>query len=372
MKRDHVPLHRKGWMIKVADKRFVLIVDDVEVNREMLRLSFADDFNILLAENGQEALRLVREKKHEISAVLLDIVMPFLDGVEVVRQLNSVGYTSQIPVLVMTSANKEDYVTEAFSYGAFDVILKPVNPVWARIKINNAMDYFRYKRSLDYMLENRMTDVRRESRQQEIRLEIMREISVGLVQTLCSVIETHDCRARAHIGNVCRLTGELIELVRKKYPEHGLSEEDVLLITYAAAVHDIGKIDLPEAFLKNRNSFGEDEAFRAHPERGWQLLSEIPDFPNRKLLKYCKDICRWHHERWNGKGYPDGLYRHETPIWAQVVGLADAYDSVTHTVFREEAYSEREALGKLQNGDLGTFNPSLLECLRELREKKTV
>lgn len=349
----------------MVEKNTVLIVDDNKMNRENLRILLEDDFRILFAGNGQEALRTIEENNTEISAVYLDLIMPFLDGVEVVRRLNLSGYTARVPVLIAASENKKEYISEAISYGAFDVVPEPANNKWTKIKIKRAIDHFDYKKRFDFLVKEQVSEARREFRRRESRLETFRDFSFDLIRTLCSYLETGSGAAEEHIGNVCRITFDVMTTVCRKYPEHGLTDDDVILISCAAAVHDIGKGSLPETFPYRISGKSEDHC--RHTERGWEIFSNMPEFSNRKFLKYCRDICRWHHERWNGKGYPDGLYRQEVPIWAQVVGFADAYDSLREGLSGSDPLAQKIAFDRIAGGEKGAFNPSVIECFRESR-----
>lgn len=348
----------------MEQKDTVLIVDDLKANRELLKSVLEEDFRLLFAENGLEALAFFREARCNISAVLLDLIMPMLDGVEVVRQLNRLDYTSRIPIFITSAASKKDYIDEAFSYGAYDWIPEPICGRWMNIRIRRAIDYFHCKQRCRTFTESQRSEESRNVRRRQAQTEMAQTVLSDLSRTLCSVVETGDCRARHHIRNVCRITSGLMQLISRKYPEHGLNAEDVFLISCAAAVHDIGKISLSPD-LRKREDGGGIEALRLHTEAGWKILSEIPDAENRKFFRYGREICRWHHERWNGKGYPDGLYRQETPIWAQVVGFADVYDCLAGESAGGAA-PEKEILNRIRSGEQGVFNPTILSCFSEL------
>lgn len=339
----------------MKQKETVLIVDDDRQNRERLGEVLKGDYSLCFAENGQQALRIVRDLGSGISAILLDLIMPVLDGVEVVRQLHMIGLTSRIPVLIFASPNQKDYVAEAVLYGAFDVIYPPADVQWVKVKLMRAIDYFLYRGDFDSQLEKQTNLLHHRFRRQEGIYKAVRDIAFDLVGALCSVIDPNGNYSHRHISNICRITSDLMGEIRKKYPEHGLTEEDVYMISCASVVHDIGK---------SPRLASEGDPSMSHTEKGWSVFSENFHFHNQKFQRYCRDICRWHHERWNGKGFPDGLYRNETPIWAQVVGFAEAFDSLTRGG-GDEPCSGREAFEKL-NDEFGAFNPSILECFREI------
>lgn len=330
----------------------LLIVDDAEINRAILRSLFEQDFNLIEAENGEQAIMLIKQYRDSLAAVLLDLVMPIKSGYEVMTEMTQSGLMAHIPVIVITSDESTENEVRAFDLGASDIIIKPFEPHVVRRRVKNAVELNRHKMHLEDMLE-----------EQAAKLRESRDV---IMDTLSSVIEHRSAETGQHVLRIRMFTKVLLEEVMRSCPEYDLSDRAIGVIAEAAALHDIGKISIPDTILNKPGRLGpeEFEIMKTHTIRGCEILSGLDRMGDREYLTYANNICRYHHERWDGKGYPDGLVGDNIPICAQVVGVADAYDALTTDRVYRKAIPTQKAITMILNGECGQFSPQLLECLK--------
>lgn len=339
------------------DRNTLLIVDDMEVNRAILRILFENTYNILEAENGEQALMLLNQYQDTIAALLLDVVMPVKDGYEVMSDMNSSGLIEKLPVIVITSNDTTENEVRMFDLGASDIIVKPFEPHVVKRRVQNAVDFNLHKQHLEEMVERQATKI------QDSKDVIM--------DVLSSVIEHRSVESGQHVLRIRMFTKLLLENVMQTYPEYGLNESIINVIARASALHDIGKISIPDAILNKPGALTEDEfaLMKTHSEKGSEILTSLARIDDKEYLCYAYNICRYHHERWDGNGYPDGLKGENIPICAQAVGIADAYDALTTDRVYKRALSVEKAYNMILNGECGTFSPKLLECFKSVREQ---
>ena len=335
----------------------LLIADDMEVNRAILRALFEQDYNLLEAENGEQALLLIQQYRSSLAAVLLDLVMPVRDGYEVMAEMSQRGLLSSIPVVVITSENSMENEVRAFDLGATDIIIKPFEPHVVRRRVKNAVELNRHKTHLEEMVE-----------EQAAKLRESRDV---IMDTLSSIIEHRSAETGQHVLRIRMFTKVLLEEVMRCCPEYDLDERVIGVIAEAATLHDIGKIAIPDTILNKpgRLTPEEFEVMKTHSVKGCEILSGLDRMADREYLLYAYNICRYHHERWDGRGYPDGLRGDNTPIYAQAVGVADAYDALTTDRVYKRAIPPERAVTMILNGECGAFSPKLLECLKTVREQ---
>lgn len=324
----------------------VLIVDDSELNRAILENIFSDDYAIAEAENGQEGLQKLQDLRDRVCAVLLDVVMPVMDGLSVLRELNRRGLLESIPVFLITAETCGEVIREAYSLGVMDVIHKPVVPYMVKRRVNSVIELFQARRRLSNTVE----------RQQD---EIIR-LNMGMIESLSTAIEFRNGESGEHVRRIHDITDYMLRCTPLG---EGLSDEDISHIAMAAIMHDVGKIAIPDAILgkPGRLTPEEFEIMKTHTVQGALLLEKIPQMRGHKAFRYAFDIARHHHERWDGRGYPDGLKGDEISIWSQIVSLADVYDALISKRVYKDAYSCDQALEMIRQGQCGTFNPRLLE-----------
>lgn len=335
----------------------VLIVDDMEVNRAILCGLFEEKHALLEAENGVRALELLRQQGEEIAVVLLDIVMPEKDGYEVMQEMQQTGMLKRIPVVVITSESSAESELLAFDYGASDIITKPFEPHLVRRRVDNIVELYRHKVHLEDLVE-----------EQSMRLRKSNEV---LTDALSTVIEYRSLESGQHILRIRMFTKLLLEEIARRYPEYQLSAAKIGVIARAAAMHDIGKIAIPDSILNKPGRLTDVEfaVMKTHSIKGAEILAGLSRMEDREYLQYAYNICRYHHERWDGRGYPDALKGENIPICAQAVGIADAYDALTTDRVYKAAFSHEKAAGMILNGECGTFSPKLLQCFKSVEQK---
>lgn len=339
----------------------VLIVDDSPMNRDILSEILCDDFEILEAPNGPKCLELLNAWSSDISIVLLDIVlldivMPDMDGFDVLSRMSAQGWLEDIPVVMISSEDSSQTVRRAYELGASDYISRPFDARIVHRRVSNVARLYARQRRLSALVSQQFYD--REKNDQ---------IMIGI---LSQVTEIHNSESIHHISRVQRITSILLERLCQKTDIYGLSGMDRYLITTASALHDIGKVAIDDRILNAHDLTPEQTAIlHTHPILGAQMLENLSQYQDEPLVKFAIQICRWHHERWDGSGYPDGRKSDDIPIAAQVVALADAYDGLTGKRDKREALSQEEAVAALTAGKHGAFNPLLLECLRDVESR---
>lgn len=335
----------------------LLIVDDVELNRALLGEMFRTEFMLSEAENGRKAVEILEEKHDEISAVLLDLVMPELDGFGVLEEMIRRGWVGKIPVVMITAETSDTVMQKGYEMGAADIISKPFNPNIVRQRIHNVVEQYSYRHKLEVLVEEQTRELTRQSRE-------LRENSVQLIDILSAIIEFKNTESVQHIYNLRVITKMLLTELANSHKEYGLTEEVIEASSEAAAMHDVGKIAIPDYILNKPGKLTaeEYEIMKTHTIRGCEILEKIATVRNLVYYHYCYEICRHHHERWDGKGYPDGLLGNEIPIWAQAVSLADVYDALISKRVYKDKVESKKAVQMILNGECGVFNPVLISC----------
>lgn len=338
------------------DRRKLLIADDSEMNRAMLANMLDHDFQIIEAVDGHETISALEMYKGEIAALLLDIVMPEMDGFQVLEEMQRRGWTESVPTIMISAEMGSAYIDRAFELGASDYINRPFATGIIRRRIINTILLHTKKQQLMDIVS---TYFYRHEKNTEEMLSI-----------LSSAVEHRCCGGGRHMAGVSCLTGLLLRRLLAREDVHPLDPADVETVCMAASLHDIGKLMIPRELLEkpDRLTPEEYEIVKRHTVIGAQLIAELPVYQGEKLTKYAMEICRWHHERWNGEGYPDGLKGDRIPLAAQIVSLADAYDVLVHQRSYKAPCTHEQAMAMLHNGDCGSFNPLLLSCLDEVGE----
>lgn len=332
----------------------ILIVDDLEINRALLAELFKDDYNIIEAENGAQALEIINNDSG-ITAVMLDLIMPVMDGMGVLSEMNRSGKIYRIPVFIITAADDVEMLNGAYAMGAVDIISKPFQMCFIKSRINNIIELYRHRNELVGMVEE--------------NVEKLNRINGEMVETLATLIEFRDCESGEHVKRIRQITQSLMTKVSEMFPEYYVDKAGIEKISTASILHDVGKIAIPDNILKKpgRLSPDEFEIMKIHTVKGCDILAEMPaDIMDHEVYRYSYDICRHHHERWDGRGYPDGLAGDEVSIWAQVVAVADVFDALTSTRVYKPAYTNEKAIEMINNGECGLFNPKVLKAFNEI------
>ncbi|MDR1574142.1 MAG: response regulator [Clostridiales Family XIII bacterium] len=344
-----------------TDRKNILIVDDIELNREILYELFHDQYNVLEAENGQIALDLIAEYRQTIAIVLLDIVMPVMDGFGVLKQMIRSKSIETIPVIMITAESDEEKALMGYSMGVVDIINKPFNPDIVRRRVQNTVDLYLHKFYLEDMVE-------RQTRALELQNEQLKMSNTFIIDALSTAVEFRDHESGQHIIRIRALTKILLESLSERNEKYRLPPEEIDDIAGASAMHDIGKIAISDLVLLKPGRLTAEEfaVMKTHTTEGCAILESINFTGNIAYYKYCYDICRHHHERWDGRGYPDGLKGDEIPLWAQVVSLADVYDALTSDRVYKPALSHDVAVKMIMEGECGVFNPEMLASFEEM------
>lgn len=331
----------------------ILIVDDSALNRMVLiEILGKENYTFLEAENGQQAVELL-DCHPEVDLLLLDITMPEIDGFGVLETMNQYHWIEETPVIMISAEDAYSFIERAYDLGASDYITRPFDArVVCRRVSNTLMLYAKQKRLVQMVAE---------------QVYEKEKVSNTMISILSHIVEFRNNESGLHVVHIRTITELLLRRLRKKTDRYPLTEADISLISTASALHDIGKINIPEQILNKpgRLTKEEFEIIKTHSAVGEHMLRQIPFNQNEPLVKVAREICRWHHERWDGRGYPDGLKGDEIPISAQVVSLADVYDALTSERCYKAAFDHETALNMIVNGECGAFNPLLLECLMD-------
>ena len=342
----------------VAKKERILIVDDSELNREILSGILKSEYDVIEAESGDEAVARIEQNRDNLSAVLLDLVMPRMSGFDVLDYMNEKGLISDIPVITITGDDSGDSMRAAYDKGVTDYITRPFDARNVYRRVSNAVKvYARQKRFI--------ADIAR-------RVEEKEKNRLMIVEILSHIVERpHDGLGGNHAAHITEFTRLVLEKLVCKNNDCGIAVGNISIISTAAALHDIGKARIaPEiAEKKGRYTPEEFETMKKHTVLGEEMLKEVKTYANEPLVKYARDICLYHHERYDGKGYPKGLKGDETPVSAQVVAVCDVYDALVSKRSYKPAYSHETAVKMINDGECGAFNPLILECFNECADK---
>ena len=335
----------------------LLVVDDSEMNREILKEILGKEYRILEACDGEEALKMLEQYGTEISLVLLDIIMPKMDGFEVLAYMNRDKWIEDIPVIMISSEGSESYIRRAYELGASDYISRPFDAKVVYQRVINMIKLYAKQRRLIHLVTDQIYEKEKNNR-----------MMTGI---LSQIVEFRNGESGLHVLHINILTQLLLEKLMRKSENYDLSWSQQHMIATASALHDIGKIGIDEKILNKSGKLTKEEfeAMKQHTIIGARMLDRLEMYHDEEMMKYAYEICRWHHERYDGKGYPDGLKGEEIPISAQVVSLADVYDALVSDRVYKKAYSHEKAMEMILNGECGMFNPLLLECLVEIQDK---
>ena len=337
-------------------KRIVLIVDDSQMNRAILSEMLQSEFRILEASNGEECIDMINQYGTGISIILLDIIMPVSDGFEVLEYMNKNHYIEDIPVVMISSDDSDSYIKRAYGLGVSDYINRPFDSKVVYRRVLNTITLYAKQRRL-------VSIVTSQSREKEKYNQMM-------VNILSQIVEFRNGESAMHVLHINSLTEMLLERLIQKNDKYQLSWQDRSLIIIASSLHDIGKIAIDSAILNKPGELTDDEfeIMKTHTVIGESILNNLEMYKDEPLVKTAAQICRWHHERYDGKGYPDGLKGEEIPIGAQVVALADVYDALISKRVYKKAFSHETAVKMILNGECGSFNPILIECLKDISD----
>lgn len=335
----------------------ILVVDDGPMNRMVLKEMLDKEYQIIEAEDGKEAVAALRDYDTEIDLVLLDIVMPEMDGIEVLKIMKKNSWLTDIPVIMISSENDREIIHKSYELGANDFINRPFDAYIVQKRVRNMIDLYSKQKNLANMVADQYFQ-----REKDSRL---------MIDILAHIVEFRNNECGMHVVHVQSYTEILLRELSDITDKYDLDEEKISLITKTAALHDVGKICIPDEILNKPGRLTDEEfkIMKSHSAVGSQMLAELPFHKDEPLVKMAYAIARWHHERWDGRGYPDGLSGDDIPISAQVVALADVYDALTADRCYKKAFSHATALEMITKGECGQFNPLLITCLNNKAEQ---
>lgn len=340
-------------------KKKILIADDSELNRDILTDILGTGYEYIYAADGEETVKKLSENA-AIDMLLLDMNMPKISGMQVLKLMREKNWLESIPVVIISAENDDNFIQNAYYLGATDYIVRPFNAFLVQHRVENTLMMYSQKKQLVGMVESQI--LRRE------------KINNMMIMIFSHVIERVNTESGSHTLNVQMITNMLLKRLVKITDKYGLSEDDISLISSVSSLHDIGKITIPESILNKpgRLTAQEREQMERHTVNGDEFLKSIPIDQNEKMMITAHEICRHHHERYDGGGYPDKLVGDEIPISAQAVSIADVYDALTSERCYKAAYTHEQAMEMILNGECGVFNPVLLQCLKDIGDELTV
>ena len=351
-----VPGHSLAALEKLLqNKSQILLVDDSAMSRMILKEILGGDYSILEAENGQECLEKMQAEAGNIALVLLDINMPVMDGFEVLKAMNVNHTIEDIPVIMISSDDSDAAIRRSYELGASDYVTRPFDSRIVYRRVTNTIKLYAKQRRLVQMVSDQI-------RARENKTDM-------LVGVLSHIVEFRNGESGAHVRHIRIITELLLHRLLEISSQYPITAEQQDNIPLASALHDIGKIGIDEKILNKpgRLTPEEFEVVKTHSMLGAEMLHQLEDFNEQPLLQTAYEITRWHHERWDGRGYPDGLKGDEIPISAQLVALADVYDALTSERCYKKAFSHEKAVQMILNGECGAFNPLLLQCLTDVQ-----
>ena len=334
----------------------VLIVDDSELNREFLSDILEDDYELLLSENGFDALIQMKNNLNDIALVLLDLVMPEMDGFKVLSYMKKYNWIQDIPVVIISSDFSAENIEKAYELGAEDFINRPFNVSIVKRRVSNLITLYAKQKKLKNIVTQQIYE-------KEKRSNLM-------ISILSHIVEFRNGESGLHVLHINNITEKLLHSLVRNHEDIRLSSSEIALIRTASSLHDIGKISIPTEILNKpgRLTQEEFEIMKTHSQIGSDMLSSLKLGKKDPLIQVSYEICRWHHERWDGRGYPDGLKGDEIPLSAQVVSLADVYDALTSERCYKKAIPHEEAMQMILDGKCGAFNPKLLAALIDIED----
>lgn len=356
-KKDTVVTEESELAVGESNKLEILIVDDSQTNREILAEMLGDEYRIHDAASGKECIKLLDQYGTGISLVLLDIVMPKMDGFEVLDYMAEHHWIEDIPVIMISSEDSVSSIRKAYELGVSDYISRPFDAHVVYQRVLNTIKLYAKQRRLITLVSDQMYERDKNNRM--------------MVSILSQIVEFRNGESGSHVVNIKRITELLLDRLPMRTNKYTLSSTEQLLIPMAAALHDIGKIGIDDKILNKPGRLTKEdfEIMKTHSAIGANMLESLEQFRDEPLIKIAHDICRWHHERYDGRGYPDGLKGDEIPISAQIVSIADVYDALVSERVYKKAYTHEKAMDMILNGECGTFNPVLLECLKDIQDE---
>ncbi len=348
----------------MEDRNYILVVDDHEINRFILSGIFSKEYKILEADNGEKAIEKINKYKDRLAVILLDVIMPVIDGFGVLEYMKHQRLDELIPVIMITADSSTETVKKSYDYKVADVITKPFDVNVVKRRTSNIIELYAHKRRLEITVEEQMETLEQKNRQLQVKNRELKEYQEAMTEALSNIVECRNDESGGHVRRIKNYTNIMANYVMREYPEYGLTKEKVKEITRASAMHDIGKISISDVILLKPGKLTQDEyeIMKSHTLLGCEIIEQFDFIKEKEFHDYAYDICRHHHERIDGKGYPDGLKDDEISIAAQIVSVADVYDALVSKRCYKNAYAHNEAVTMIKNGECGVFSDKLMHC----------
>lgn len=339
----------------------ILVVDDDVINRRILGKLFSEYYTVIEAENGRAGLDQILRRQEEICAVLLDVQMPEMDGIEVLRRMRTLGLLEKLPVFLITAESGQGVMREAYELGVMDVISKPVISYVVLRRVRSVIELFEARKHLNNVVESQHIALLEQA-------ERIIQLNQGLIEALATAIEFRNEESGGHVQRICAITRLFLQNTEFGA---GLDEKEIENISQASIMHDVGKITIPDAVLTKPGKLTpeEYEVMKSHTVKGVTILESIPPLRNSGIYDYACDIARHHHERWDGRGYPDHLVGDQISPWAQVVSLADVYDALSCKRVYKASFPRKQVIEMITTGQCGLFNPRLLDAFLSVESR---
>lgn len=353
------------------EKDTILIIDDMEVNRVLLGEIFKDEYTILEASDGKEGIDLFMEHFSSIAVVLLDVIMPVMDGFQVLDFLSKRKLLSKVPFVMITGEDSVEFEKRGYEYGVENYIKKPYHVDVVRQLVKNVIELFKYKTQLETMVKNQTIKLEAQNELLKKQTQKLRRMNEIMIDSMSNLVEFRNTESGQHVKRIREFTKCMGEAVMEMYPEYGITPEKLETIGQASSMHDIGKIVIPDSILlkPGKLTAEEFEVMKTHTSTGSEMVSKFLQLDDEEFFDYCYDIARHHHERYDGRGYPDGLKGEEISIAAQIVSLADVYDALVSKRVYKGAFEVDQAYQMIVNGECGVFSPKLLKAFAKVKQE---
>lgn len=349
----------------------ILVVDDIEINRVILGEIFRKEYQILEAENTDTALQLLEKDTDEIAVVLLDWHLEKEDGSRVLTEMKQKGWMNRIPVLVVTAEHSVETEKQCIGLGASDLIRRPFDREVVKKRVMNNISLYQHKNHMEEKVREQNQLVRKQYAVLKIQAEKLKEANQKMIDVICNIIEYHDPESHANLHAIREMSRIIGQKVQKYYPEYKLTDKDVETIAELSSLRDIGKLLISDHVLFKPAKLTREEAeyMKSHTTKGCEIIKLMEEIQSKEQQEKSVEICRYHHERYDGKGYLEGLKGDEIPISAQIVSIVDAYHELISERVYKRAYPKEEAYFMILRGDCGLFSPKILECFRMSRKE---
>jgi len=349
----------------------ILVVDDMEINRIILTEIFYKEYEILEAENGKQALEQLDANYESIAIILLDIIMPEMDGYEVMSILSARNILSRIPVMLITGENSEEAEYKAYELGVSDVIHKPFNSSIVKRRVQNTIELYLHKNNLEMLIKRQTFKLEDQNKLLTEQAKKLRKMNDTVIDSMSNVVEFRNLESGQHVKRIKKFTRCLADQVAKDYKEYELDDHKISVIEQVSAMHDIGKIVISDAILLKPGRLTEDEfeIMKTHTTQGCEIIRTMVQLEDEEYYRHAYEICRHHHERYDGRGYPDGLKEDDIPIAAQLVSVADVYDALVSKRVYKDAFDKDVAYQMILDGKCGTFSPKLMSCFKKVKNE---